>query len=166
MPMPQSPQDRACVLAGTPPVGPPIAVLDTNVVLDLLLFRDPGCAGLQAALDTAGIRWLATPAMREELAHVLARGGLDGWAPDLAHIWSQWDRLCTPWPQPALVAAEPRLRCTDPDDQKFIDLALASAARWLLTRDRAVLALARRLRESGIEVVTPIEWARLSPAAC
>jgi predicted nucleic acid-binding protein len=165
MPMPQSPQDRASALANKPPTGVPIVILDTNVVLDLLLFRNPECAGLQAALDAEGVRWLATPAMREELAQVLARGGPKGWAPDLARIWSQWDRHCTPWPQPSLVAAEPRLRCTDPDDQKFIDLALASAAHWLLTRDRAVLALAQRMSERGIEVVTPNEWAPLSPEA-
>ena len=161
--MPHLPQERLLGPMKDPPPEAPIVVLDTNVVLDLLLFRNPECTALQSALGTPSIRWVATAAMRDELAHVLARGDLDGWAPDLARIWSQWDRHCAAWPQPVSPSADPRLRCTDPDDQKFIDLALACTARWLVSRDRAVLKLARRLREQGIDVVTPNGWAALSP---
>jgi predicted nucleic acid-binding protein len=50
------------------------------------------------------------------------------------------------------------MRCTDTDDQKFIDLALAHGARWLLSRDRAVLKLGRRTRVLGLEVLTPEIW--------
>jgi len=47
---------------------------------------------------------------------------------------------------------------------KFIDLALAHKARWLLSRDRAVLKLGRRTRPLGLEVLTPDAWiASLSP---
>jgi len=34
--------------------------------------------------------------------------------------------------------------CRDPDDQKFLEAALAARAEFLLTRDRALLELARR----------------------
>jgi uncharacterized protein len=164
MPMAHLPQERPFGPVKRPPLEAPIVVLDTNVVLDLLLFRDAECAALQVALAGPGIRWVATAAMRDELAHVLARGGLDDWAPDLPGIWSQWDRHCVAWPQPELVGAGAGFRCTDPDDQKFIDLALACCARWLVSRDRAVLRLARRLRERGIDVVTPEAWAPFTPA--
>ena len=50
------------------------------------------------------------------------------------------------------------MRCSDPDDQKFIDLAVAAGARWLVTRDRAVLRLASRMRSAGVLVVTPQAW--------
>ena len=147
----------------TPPTPErPIVVLDTNVVLDLLLFRDPECAALQATMSAAGVRWVATGAMRDELAHVLARGSLDAWNPDRAALWAQWDRLCVELPVPERGGPDGRLRCNDPDDQKFIDLALACGARWLVSRDRAVLKLARRLRERGVEAVTPGAWARLN----
>jgi predicted nucleic acid-binding protein len=53
------------------------------------------------------------------------------------------------------VAGEPRLRCRDADDQVFIDLALVHRARWLLTRDKALLALARRARPLGTEILRP-----------
>jgi len=52
-----------------------------------------------------------------------------------------------------------RLRCSDSDDQKFIDLAVASGAAWLISRDRAVLRLARRASAFGLAIVTPERWA-------
>jgi predicted nucleic acid-binding protein len=42
-------------------------VLDTNVVLDWLLFGNPQCAPLQQALTSSAIRWIATAEMRDEL---------------------------------------------------------------------------------------------------
>jgi predicted nucleic acid-binding protein len=35
-------------------------------------------------------------------------------------------------------------RCSDPHDQKFLELALASGADILVTKDQALLELARR----------------------
>ena len=147
-----------------PILEPPIVVLDTNVVLDWLIFRNPDCAKLQASLGAGDLRWLATAAMRDELTHVLARGRLDAWSPDLRGLWAHWDRHCdeVPAAPPAAVA---RLRCTDPDDQKFIDLAVACRARWLFSHDRAVHKLARRLSEMGVEVCTPGAWAGAGAAA-
>ena len=36
--------------------------------------------------------------------------------------------------------------CRDPDDQKFLELALAARAQCLLTKDHALLELARRTK--------------------
>jgi predicted nucleic acid-binding protein len=41
--------------------------------------------------------------------------------------------------------------CSDPDDQVFVDLAVAHRAR-LLSKDRALLALRKRLAPLGVEV--------------
>jgi hypothetical protein len=49
-------------------------------------------------------------------------------------------------------------RCRDPDDQKFLELARACRADLLLTRDRALLELARR---TPFRIVTPRAWAML-----
>ena len=137
---------------------PQIAILDTNVVLDWLLFGNPQCAALQQALTTAALRWVATAEMRDELTHVLASGRLDRWRPDLPLLWSQWDKYCVEVPPPPHASPAARLRCSDPDDQKFVDLAVARRARWLFSRDRAVLKLKRRLRERGVAATTPDEW--------
>ncbi|WP_369293093.1 PIN domain-containing protein [Klebsiella variicola] len=48
--------------------------------------------------------------------------------------------------------------CRDQDDQKFIDLALDARARWLVSRDKAVLALAKRARARQLLIVTPERW--------
>ena len=45
--------------------------------------------------------------------------------------------------------------CKDADDQKFIDLAVAHAA-ILLSKDRAVLSLRKRLLAHGAQVATAI----------
>ena len=144
--------------APTSPIESPALVLDTNVVLDWLLFRNPACVALNAALVAGDVRWIASAAMREELAHVLARGTLEKWQPDLPALWARWDQHCTEVPAAAPLGPAAALRCSDPDDQKFIDLAVACKARWLLSHDRAVQRLARRLRDRGVTVTTPAAW--------
>ena len=145
-------------LALTSPRESPALVLDTNVVLDWLLFRNPSCDALNAALVAGDVRWIASAAMREELAHVLARGTLGKWRPDLTALWARWDQHCNEVPAAPPLGAAAALRCSDPDDQKFIDLAVAGKARWLLSHDRAVQRLARRLRDRGVTVTTPAAW--------
>jgi len=139
--------------------GPPAVVLDTNAVLDWLVFRHPCCAGWSACFAAGRARWIASAAMRVELAHVLARPALAAWRPEPAAVWAAWDRLAEMLDVAPPAGPAGRLRCTDPDDQKFIDLALARGARWLVSRDRAVLKLARRTRPLGLDVLTPQAWA-------
>jgi predicted nucleic acid-binding protein len=142
----------------------PAVVLDTNAVLDWLVFRHPACADWTRRFADRSARWIASAAMRTELAHVLGRPVLDAWCPEPAAVWDSWDRLAEILdPSPAAPVAG-RPRCTDPDDQKFVDLALAHGARWLVSRDRAVLKLGRRTRSLGLEVLTPDAWAVSFPA--
>lgn len=136
----------------------PALVLDTNVVLDWLVFRHPACTRYTDLVESGRLRWLASPAMRDELAHVLARGVASAWKPDPEAIWQTWAQCAHTVEPQAPRGAALRLRCSDPDDQKFIDLALGHHARWLLSRDRAVLKLARRARPFGLEVLTPEAW--------
>ena len=137
----------------------PIVVLDTNVVLDWLVFCNPACAALGDALAAATLRWCASAAMREELAHVLGRGVAQARKPDPVQLWAQWERDCVELAAPTYLAPAMRLRCTDADDQMFIDFSLAHGARWLLSRDGAVLTLARRARPFGLTITTPSDWA-------
>lgn len=137
----------------------PAIVLDTNVVLDWLVFRSTDSQQLRECLTQGKVRWLASAAMREELFHVLARGTLAAWSPNSIHISAAWDRYCLPAAALAPAGAACRLRCSDPDDQKFIDLAVAHEVRWLLSKDRAVLKLAGRARVFGVEILTPAAWA-------
>ena len=149
-------------LSPPPPLAPlPCAVIDTNVLMDWLVFRNPGSSPWVEALEAGRFRWIATQAMRDELAHVLGRGVASTYSPDLTRIdeaWTRWAHFVEP-PLPTLV---PRLRCTDRDDQKYIDLAL-HGARWLITRDRAVLKLGKRAAALGVVFTTPERWTPPGP---
>ena len=136
---------------------PATVVLDTNVVLDWLVFRDPSCHLLRDKVVRGSVRWLASKAMGDELAHVLSRGVVNRWAPDHETLWGEWERHVRFLPD-STPALPQQLRCTDPDDQKFIDFALVHRARWLLSRDRAVLKLRKRAAVLGLAILTPEEW--------
>lgn len=133
-------------------------VVDTNVVLDWLVFKNPSSLALADAIKRRQVRWVATAAMRAELADVLQRGLALARGADASAVLSAWDanvNLCVEPPaQPAATA----LRCTDPDDQKFLDLALATQAHWLLSRDRALLRLARHAALRGTAISVPEAW--------
>lgn len=131
----------------------PAAVLDTNVLLDWWVFRDPRGAHWRDEVVAGRIRWLACPRMRLEFERQLGRTALARWSPDAAAALAGFDTHAQPLPDPP--PAPPALRCRDGDDQVFIDLALAHGARWLLTRDRDLLALTRRARRLGLEILKP-----------
>jgi putative PIN family toxin of toxin-antitoxin system len=119
-------------------------VLDTNIVLDLLVFSDQATHPVEESLSQGRLQWLTTDAMRDELARVLAypkitarlsSHGLEA-AKVLADLDSRSRRVAP--------AAKAPVTCKDADDQKFIDLAVAHRA-LLLSKDHAVLCMARRL---------------------
>jgi putative PIN family toxin of toxin-antitoxin system len=137
-------------------VSTPAVVLDTNAVLDWLVFRDPVMAALVRHLEAGTVRWLGCPSMREEFARTLGYRKLQKWSPDHSQALASYDRWVTPADAPPKSASS--MRCADPDDQVFIDLALASRARWLISKDRAVLKLARRASPLGVSILQPKDW--------
>jgi predicted nucleic acid-binding protein len=136
----------------------PTLVLDSNVVLDWLVFHNPGVMPVRDAVLSGAVRWIVSADMRAELGAVLGYPALAAWSPDATAVWPLWERWAQPVAALATSGAGSRLRCRDKDDQKFIDLALAHGARWLLSRDKAVLALARRAAPLGLQICTPEHW--------
>lgn len=138
-----------------------IAVLDTNVVLDWLVFSDPACARLAQHLEAGRVLWFTTQEMLAELDEVLARPALDRWraAADTARSRAAMHAVRRPAAPPAVRPQRGGpLHCRDGADQKFIDLALAEPVRWLLTRDRALLELAKPAALGGVWVGPPARW--------
>ena len=133
-----------------------VVVLDTNVVLDCLLFLDPAVAPLRRALEQGRLRWVVCPSMRQEFGWILKSPSLCRWNPDSEHLLTLFDRCTSLQPEPKPAPA--RLRCNDADDQVFLDLALASGARWLLSHDKALLRLRRRMPPEGPLICPPREW--------
>lgn len=138
-------------------------IIDTQSILDWQLFQDSSCAAW--APPGSSWCWLATAAMRDELAHVLERSFALGRPGQPEHVLAFFDRFAQIVANPPPAALNSPLRCTDPDDQKFIDLALSAPGSWLVSRDRAVLKLRRRAAlAAGVHIVRPDEWAPPGPA--
>ncbi len=126
-------------------------VIDTNIALDVLVFEDPATQALRQALEQRQCRWLITQSMLDEARRVLdypliARRmatrelRVDG-------VMARWHELST------LLEPAPKApyTCKDADDQKFIDLAVQHSC-VLLSKDAAVLCMARRLQRVGAQV--------------
>lgn len=130
-------------------------VLDTNIVLDMFVFHDVAATPLQKALNISALQWISTSAMRDELARVLAypqiQKSLEYHELDAGAVLAQFDvhALCVD------AAAKATVTCKDADDQKFIDLAVAHGA-LLLSKDRAVLCMAKRLQSLGVQVLASL----------
>lgn len=132
-------------------------MLDTNAWLDLLVFRDPRAARLDAALRSGAVVAVTDDACRDEWLRVLRYPQLALGEAAREELVAGFDRLGLKFDLPPPAVALPR--CADPDDQKFLELAAATSARWLVSRDRALLALARRAaRMCGFAIVTPEQW--------
>lgn len=148
---------------------PPLWVLDTNVVLDWLLFGDAAMQAPGELLLAGKACWIATAAMRDEALEVATRPVFRkrGSAPDLRHRvaagFARHAQLQTDAPRMDAIAQG--LRCSDADDQMFIDLALHHAAQMLLTRDQALLALASAASARGLRILRPKDFAAAAAAA-
>ena len=145
------------------PQTPLWVVLDTNVVLDLLVFGDLRAQALHQALNAGLLQAMATAAMFDELEDVLSRPFLAQRPVMAANVLAEARALCLQVEAPAAKASGAP-RCADPDDQIFIDLAWSRPVRWLFSRDRALLNLARAAGPRGLGVLTPAAWAALQTA--
>lgn len=137
---------------------PPRVVLDTNACLDLFVFAAPEVAALHAALHGGEVLALTNNACRDEWLRVLRYPVLQLDEDAIATAVAAHDALvhCIQGEDTPGVRLP---RCADPDDQKFLQLAHACGARWLLSRDKALLVLARRTQREGLfRILPPSAW--------
>lgn len=143
---------------GAPAFAPFEVVLDTNAALDWLVFGDPAMLAVAARIEEGSCRWVGTLATLGELAIVCSRPELSRWADALPHAVAMAHAHCQRVEAPEVPRAR-RLHCTDPDDQKFIDLAIGRpTVRCLVTRDKALLKLARKAGARNLRVLRPCDW--------
>ena len=124
-------------------------VIDTNIVLDIFVFNDAAAKPVRQALEAGALDWIATQPMRDELARVLAYPKI---VPRLAFYQLNADDVLASFDSHARlreVAAKACLSCSDPDDQKFVDLAVAGQS-LLLSKDRHLLSMSKRLLVHGV----------------
>ena len=139
------------------PVPPKRIVIDTNVCLDLFVFQDPRWAALLEAIESGAVEAITRADCRNEYRFVLHYPHLpltDDTRPLAAE---RFDRLIK-----VVEAPESGVRlpvCTDKDDQKFLELARDANAAILITKDKALLKLAKRLAKAGMfKVMQPEKW--------
>lgn len=133
-------------------------VLDTNVWIDWLVYDDPAIAPLKAAHRGGQLQIVVDKACLAELSTVLAYPAFDLDAARQSNHLAEVARSTIRHNGQRPSGSVRLPRCRDPDDQKFLILAFNAAADWLVTRDKALLALHRRLKAIGVSVASPLEW--------
>jgi putative PIN family toxin of toxin-antitoxin system len=126
-------------------------ILDTNVWLDCLVFHDPSVSPLLALVQEGQAEVFIDDACEAELERVL------GYSFQKKYLEKARQSACmtecqslAKKIQASAAAAGVLPRCGDPDDQKFLQAALAAGADYLVTKDLALLALARAVEKRGL----------------
>ena len=137
------------------PVNP--IVIDTNVCLDLFVFRDPRWAELLVALESGAIKAVTRADCRDEYLAVLRYPHLPLDEAGRLEAIARFDALLH------VIAPDAKhLRlpvCTDRDDQKFLEIARDADAEVLVTKDKALLKLGRRTAREGLfKIMQPEAW--------
>lgn len=136
-------------------------VIDTNVCLDLFVFRDPRWAALHAALRERSVEAVTREDCRMEWLAVLEYRHLPLDEDSRPRAAAEFDALITCLDTQALhLRADVRLPvCSDPDDQKFLELARDADAQILITKDKALLKLAKKTARAGLfGIIPPEAW--------
>lgn len=131
-------------------------VLDTNVLLDLLHFSDPTVMPIREAIESRRAQCYASQRTLSELDRVLSYRQFHlGVSAQTALMTEYQSWINDPH---IVVNVHPKLpRCADPDDQMFLELAASIQADLLISKDKALLALRRRVSE--FMILTPEEAA-------
>jgi putative PIN family toxin of toxin-antitoxin system len=128
-------------------------VLDTNILVSALLFRGNRLTWLRDAWQGRRIIPLMCAATAEELLRVLAYPKFRLSRDEINELLAE----ILPYAEAVTLSesssASPQ--CRDPNDQVFVDLAVAAEADGIVTGDKDLLALADQM---PLPVRTPAQW--------
>lgn len=131
-----------------------ILVLDTNVVMELLHYRDPRSTALMHAITEGRIHCVTDTRCLAELQRVLAYPQFKLEAAAQHGLYAQYLHMTTLVDETPIDTPLPK--CRDTDDQKFMEVAARCRADLLVTRDKELLRLARsRARPAPFGIVVP-----------
>jgi putative PIN family toxin of toxin-antitoxin system len=138
-------------------------VLDTNIVLDWLVFEEPALAALHDLVLEQRVIVLSNAQATDELARVLAYRELRLPALRRSDVIRRYESYVTAAAMPEGFAMDRLLlpvgfpRCRDRDDDVFTALAYHGRAAGLVTRDKALLKLKRRAARFGVPILEKSE---------
>lgn len=140
----------------------PRIVLDTNVCLDLFVFRDPRWHRLHKALQQGEVQAFTRADCRKEWSLVLAYEKLQLDEAKRLLLMAEFDALITLIDEQVRPSQDNAIKlpvCRDPDDQKFLELAHMAGADALISKDKALLKLARKTTKAGLfRILDPQAW--------
>ena len=136
----------------------PHLVLDTNVILDLLVFKDPSTEPIRLLLDTKQVDAVRTSASMAELIDVIGRPAFKLSREDQETIVQAWESSSRLLESTAIESAP--FTCRDPDDQVFINMAYSLRPALLLSKDLRVLELQAIAQRHGVDISQDYERVR------
>ena len=146
-----------------PELWPLRLVLDTNIVLDCLVFRDSAMRELTVALEAGRVQALVHQCTIDELERVLGYPQCGLTITEQRQVLDRYLAAATLPPMPNGFSRDTLLlpagfpRCRDRDDEAFLALAYHARADGLVTKDRVVLKLRRRVRKFGVAILAPTD---------
>lgn len=140
---------------------PLIFVLDTNIVLDWLVFRDTALETLRQALDERRVTIITHAPAIDELRRVLAYPQCKLAPEQRGDLLNSYRSLSSEAVLPEDFTLDNLLlpagfpRCRDHDDQHFLALAYHIRADGLVTKDKQLLRLRKRVARFGVTILNP-----------
>lgn len=138
-------------------------VLDTNIVLDCLVFRDHAARELTTAMEAQRVQALVLQYTLDELERVLAYPQCRLAPVEQRQVLDRYLAITTMAPMPEGFGRDNLLmpagfpRCRDTDDEPFLALAYHARADGLVTKDKAVLKLRSKARRYGLTILAPTD---------
>ena len=128
----------------------PRLVLDTNVILDLLVFKDPSAEPIRHLLNAKLVDAVRSEASIRELIDVIQRPTFKLNQEEQAIILQAWESVTRLLENAAIESAP--FTCRDLDDQIFLDMAYSIRPALLLSKDLLVLELRAIAKTHGVEI--------------
>jgi putative PIN family toxin of toxin-antitoxin system len=128
----------------------PRLVLDTNVILDLLVFKDPSTKPIRLLLDAKLVDAVRSEASMLELIDVIQRPTFRLNQEEQSIILQAWESSTRLLENAAIEPAP--FTCRDQDDQVFLDMAYSLRPALLLSKDLRVLELQAIAKRHGVEM--------------
>jgi putative PIN family toxin of toxin-antitoxin system len=132
----------------------PALVIDSNVVLNWLFFKDAATVEVIERLLQSH-QWICTEWMQCEAQRVATLPQMTKYASTetIAALAKGFAKRATL----IVHSTVSPMRCRDADDQAFLDLAAHTHAPLLLTLDRDLLKLRKRAATFGLTIAQPIK---------
>jgi putative PIN family toxin of toxin-antitoxin system len=127
-------------------------VLDTNILLDIMVFNDDRAADLKQAILSRSIKPIASQKTLAELVDVISRPHFKLSQAMQVEILQQWHSVISLLDDSQLASAP--WKCQDQDDQIFLDLAYQLRPAILISKDKAVLEIASQAMQENILITS------------